>query len=190
MPFVKFKLTFWVWHFAYHEQWSARMRNKIRDSLVTAFTEELLRSGLSRRNAFYFANEKYLALKKLYWLPNQQDVAGSSIPQDTESHRCSKKKQKLRRSTGPTPVRGGKTITTRCRRGTSRYVAPVADAVGGPGRMDRLEYFETCFEFLACLLSVWRCLRGFLETNSSPLSGLVSRSGAQHAPPAQSVDAH
>ena len=42
-----------------------------RDELVERFRIELLDAGLSPRNAFYMANEKYMQMKKLGWLPHQ-----------------------------------------------------------------------------------------------------------------------
>ena len=49
-----------------------------RDKLVMQFRDELLAAGLSPRNAFYIANEKYLQMKKLGWLPHQLNPGRSN----------------------------------------------------------------------------------------------------------------
>jgi hypothetical protein len=123
------------------------MRNKIRDSLVTAFTEELQRSGLSQRNAFYVANEKYLALKKLYWLPNQQNVARPGTPPCVGPEQC--------RKSAPTYKKR--------RRGGGKQALPLCPGVQSDtdsGSMSRLEHLETCLEVATLVFSVLRCLSG------------------------------
>ena len=139
------------------------MRNCIRDSLVDAFTREMVAAGLSQRNAFLFANEKYLALKKLYWLPNQQHVGGSDIPKNPEPHRC----RSSTRSRSQTSKRRLSTATTGkttplCRGRTSACTASVVTSLStsGTGRMNRLEQLEDCLEISAFVCSLLRCLRG------------------------------
>jgi hypothetical protein len=134
------------------------MRNKLRDSLVSAFTEELLKSGLSQRNAFYFATEKYIALKKLYWLPNQQHVERPGSPPSARSKQCRVSTSSRKKSS---PRRNAKQKMPSCG-GTSACTA-LADTTRsayGTGPMSRLENLETCLEFSTLVFSVFRCLSG------------------------------